>query len=83
MRPLGEELDATRMPNELDIWIWVALEWELVGHPRQPHVFKVRTVPFGEVVNIRPHACNENVSVGVIGVEHVLSPAHGVKKDGR
>jgi hypothetical protein len=32
--PLGEELGATQMSNELDIWIWVALEGELVGHPR-------------------------------------------------
>ncbi len=44
------------MPNELDTWIWVALEGELMGHPRQPHVFKVGTVPIGEVVGSHPHA---------------------------
>jgi hypothetical protein len=83
LRPLGEELDATQMPNELDIWIWVALEGELEGRPWRPHVFKVGTVPIGEVINGRPHACDESVGVTVIGVELVLSPAHGIKKDGR
>jgi hypothetical protein len=81
--PLGEELDATRMPNELDIWIWVALEGELLGCPRRPHVFKVGIIPIGEVVDGCPHACNKNVGVMVIGVKLVMSPAHGVKKDGR
>ncbi len=81
--PLGEELDTTRMPNELDIWIWVALEGELVGHPRWPHVFKVGTVPISKVVDCCPHACKENIGVAVIGVKLVLSPAHGIKKDGR
>jgi hypothetical protein len=83
VRPLGEELDATQMLNELDIWIWVALEGELVGHPRQPHIFKVRTMPIGEVVDGCPHACDKNIGVAVIGVKLLLSPAHGVKKDGR
>jgi hypothetical protein len=83
MRPLGEERGATRMPNELDIWIWVALEGELVGHPRQPHIFKVGTMPISEVVNGCPHACNKNVGNVVIGVKLVLSPAHGIKKDGK
>ena len=83
VHPLGEELDATQMPNELDIWIWVALEGELVGRPRQPHIFKVGTIPIGKVVDARPHACNKNIGVMVIGVKLVLSPAHGVRKDGR
>jgi hypothetical protein len=83
VRPLGEELDPTRTPNELDIWIWVALEGELVGCPRQPHVFKVGTIPIGKVVDGRPHACDKNVGVTVIGVKLMLSPAHGIKKDGR
>jgi hypothetical protein len=81
--PLGEELGATQMPNELDIWIWVELKGELLGHPRRPHVFKVGTVPIGEVLDGHPHACNENVGVAVIGVKHALSPAHGIKKDGK
>ncbi len=83
MRPLGEELDATQMPNELDIWIWVALEGELVGPLRRPHVFKVKTIPIGKVINGCPHACDKNVGAMVIGVKLVLSPAHGVRKDGR
>jgi hypothetical protein len=83
VRPLGEELGATQMPNELDIWIWVALEGELVGHPRQPQFFKVRTLPIGKVVDGRPHACNKNVGITVIGVKLVLSPDYGNKKDGR
>ncbi len=83
VRPLGEELGTTRMPNKLDFWIWAALEGELVGHPKQLHVFKDRTMTLGEVVDNCPHACDENVGVVVIGVKLMLSPAHGVKKDGR
>jgi hypothetical protein len=79
--PLGEELGATRMPNELDVRIQVALEWELVVHPVQPHVVKVRTVPFRNVIDGRPHACNENVGVLVMGVKLELSPTHCFKKD--
>jgi hypothetical protein len=83
VHPLCEELVATQMPNELDIWIWVALEGELVGCPRQPHIFKVGTIPISKVVDGCPHACDKIIGVTVIGVKPVLSPAHGIKKDGR
>ena len=52
-------------------------------HPFQPHVVKVRTVPFRDVVDGRPHACDENVVVMVIGVKLELSPTHCVEKDCR
>jgi hypothetical protein len=48
------------MPFELDIWIRVALEGQLVFHPGQPHVFDVRSVHIRNAVNGHPHACDED-----------------------
>ena len=80
---LVEELDATRMPNELDVRIGVALEWERVLHPIRPHVVKIRTLEFRDVVDGVPHACDVNVGVSVIRVKLELSPTHCVEKECR
>jgi hypothetical protein len=40
-------------------------------------------MPIGKVIDGCPHACDKNVGVMVIWVKLVLSPAHGIKKDGK